>query len=69
MEDYDIVKRARQFGQYKIFEKTALVSARKYETNSWFKVQKANKTIVNMYKSGAAQEAMVNKYKELLKYR
>jgi len=69
MEDYDIVTRARQFGKYKIFKKAALVSARKYETNSWFKVQNANRTIVKMYKNGASQQDMVNKYKEMLVYR
>jgi rSAM/selenodomain-associated transferase 2 len=69
MEDYEIVKRARQFARYKIFSKAALVSARKYETNSWLKVQLANKTIVDMYKKGASQQEMVNKYKELLVYR
>ncbi len=69
MEDYDIVTRARQFGKYKIFKKAALISARKYETNSWFKVQNANRTIVKMYKNGASQQDMVNKYKEMLVYR
>ena len=69
MEDYEIVKRARLLGKYKIFKKSALVSARKYETNSWFKVQKANKTIVDMYKNGSPQQAMVDKYQELLNFR
>ncbi len=69
MEDYDIVTRAKQFGSYKIFKKGAFISARKYETNSWFKVQNANRTIVKMYKNGASQENMVNKYKKMLVYR
>lgn len=69
MEDYDIVTRARQFERYKIFKKGALVSARKYETNSWFEVQNANRTIVKMYKNGASQEDMVKKYRKMLVYR
>jgi rSAM/selenodomain-associated transferase 2 len=69
MEDYDIVKRARVLGKYKIFKKSALVSARKYETNSWLKVQKANKIVVSMYNNGSSQQAMINKYQELLNYR
>lgn len=69
MEDYDLVNRARQFGKYKIFSNTALVSARKYDTNNWFKVQWANKTIFSMYQKGASQQEMVNKYKALLDYR
>lgn len=69
MEDYDIVTRARKFARYKIFSKAALVSARKYDTNTWFKVQCANRTIVKMYRNGASQQAMVKKYNELLVYR
>ena len=66
MEDYDIVSRAKQKAKYKIINKDALVSARKYVKNSWWKVQKANYCIVQMYKKGASQEAMISKYKELL---
>lgn len=69
MEDYDIVKRIKQYGKYKIFSKYALVSARKYDINSWYKVQVANSIIVKMYRKGASQEEMVNKYKELLVFR
>ncbi len=69
MEDYDITVRAKAYGRYKIFSDSALISARKYETNSWFQVQKANYTIVQMFKKGASQQEMVQKYKELLNYR
>jgi rSAM/selenodomain-associated transferase 2 len=69
MEDYEIVKRAKRAGRYKIFSKPALVSARKYDTNSWLAVQLANRKIVKMYKQGVSQEEMVRKYKQLLFYR
>jgi len=69
MEDYEIVVRARQKTKYKIFAKAALISARKYETNSWLTVQLANRKIVKMYKSGASQTDMEKKYKEMLVYR
>ena len=69
MEDYEIIDRAKRLGRYKILSGKALISARKYETNSWFRVQKANYTIVQLYKNGASQETMVKKYKELLHYR
>lgn len=69
MEDYEIVARARKHGKYKILNGAATVSARKYNTNSWLKVQMANRTIVKMYKRGASQQDMVKKYKELLVYR
>jgi rSAM/selenodomain-associated transferase 2 len=69
MEDYDIVKRAKQAGRYKIIQKDVLVSARKYLTNSWLRVQLANYRIVRMYKKGASQTEMTEKYKQLLNYR
>ncbi len=69
MEDFEFTKRAKKEGRYKIFKKGALISARKYDRNSWWQVQMANKKIVSMYKNGASQEEMVNKYKEMLRYR
>lgn len=69
MEDYDIVTRAKQKARYGIIQRDALVSARKYDTNSWWRVQRANYLIVQMFKKGASQEAMVKRYKELLDYR
>ncbi len=70
MEDYDIVTRAKATGaRYKIFSSAASVSARKYETNSWWRVQSANYTIIRMYKNGATQEEMAQRYRSLLNYR
>lgn len=67
MEEYDFVKRAREFARYKIFSKAAQVSARKYDANSWWQVQKAHYIIVRLYKKGAPQKELVEKYKRLLK--
>jgi len=69
MEDYEIITRARKKAKYKIIQKGALVSARKYDTNSWFTVQKANYTIVQLYKKGASQTQMADRYKKMLRYR
>jgi rSAM/selenodomain-associated transferase 2 len=69
MEEFEFVPRARKNARYKIFNKPALVSARKYDTNSWWRVQMANKKIVDMYKKGATQVDMVNTYKGMLNYR
>ena len=66
MEDYEIITRARQKAKYKIFQKSALVSARKYDNNSWLQVQKANYSIIKMYKNGASQKAMVDRYRLML---
>lgn len=67
MEEYEFCKRVRQSAKYKILKGVALVSARKYETNSWLKVQLANSAIVRMYKEGKSQQAMLDRYKKLLK--
>lgn len=69
MEDYDMVKRAREHFKYAILKDKALISARKYNTNSWLKVQRANSTIVKMYREGIKQEVLVEKYKQMLHYR
>ena len=69
MEEFEFVPRARKNARYKIFNKPALVSARKYDTNSWWRVLMANKKIVSMYKKGASQYEMADTYKRMLDYR
>ncbi|WP_026976469.1 TIGR04283 family arsenosugar biosynthesis glycosyltransferase [Flavobacterium tegetincola] len=69
MEDYDFIQRLWERGNFKLIPKSTLISARKYEQNSYLTVQLANLKIVKMYKKGASQNAMVSKYKELLSYR
>jgi rSAM/selenodomain-associated transferase 2 len=69
MEEYEFCDRARQNAQYKIMAGKTLISARKYETNSWWRVQFANATIVRLFKRGATQQHMVDTYQRLLNYR
>jgi hypothetical protein len=69
MEDYDFLERIWQKGSFKLIPKATTVSARKYDNNSWFKVQLANLKVVKMYKKGASQEAMITTYHEYLNYR
>lgn len=69
MEDYDIVKRSRKIGNYKILRNQVRISARKYTSNSWLKVQLANLKIIRMFEKGASQDEMITKYKELIDYR
>lgn len=69
MEEYEFCERARRYGKYKIMQNETLVSARKYDANSWYKVQRANYTIIKMFKKGLSQDEMVKKYKEMLDYR
>lgn len=69
MEEFEFCARARKLGKYIILPKPVLISARKYETNGWLKVQRANFTVVNLYKKGASQEELVATYKRMLDYR
>jgi GT2 family glycosyltransferase len=66
MEEYDLCERAKKKGKYKILKGIALVSDRKYRSNSWLKVQLVNLKIVKLYKKGASQQEMINTYKQLL---
>ena len=69
MEDYDFLEKVWNTGKFKLVSKATLVSARKYETNSWLRVQLANLKVVKMYKSGASQQDMIDTYKRMLNYR
>lgn len=69
MEDYDFIIRAQQKFKFKIIPKNIVVSARKYQNNSYFKVMWANYTIFKMFFNNASQDEMVNKYKSMLDYR
>lgn len=69
MEDYDFIERAQKITPFKVIQNDVLVSARKYDTNSWARVQIANVIVFSMYRFGASQDRMVNTYKRLLDYR
>ena len=69
MEDYDFLKRIWKVGKFKLISNATLISARKYDENSWLSVQLANLKIVRMYKKGASQQDMIASYKQMLKYR
>ena len=69
MEEYDLITRARQQATFKIIPKDVLVSDRKYDNNSFLKVQLANATVFTMYRFGASQDAMCKMYRRLLDYR
>ncbi|GJM32794.1 MAG: glycosyl hydrolase [Saprospiraceae bacterium] len=69
MEDYDFIIRTRKNYPFKIIQKDTVVSARKYETNGYFRVQTANLIVFNMYRLGFSQERLVNTYYRLLNYR
>ena len=69
MEDYDFILRLRKNCQFKIIPKNITVSARKYETNSWLRVQLANLIVFLMFFRKQSPEQMRLVYKKLLRYR
>jgi len=52
MEDYDIIRRIRRIGSFAILPDLAVVSARKYQHNSWLAVNFANAVAMTMFLSG-----------------
>jgi len=69
MEDYEFIRRLQQRNTFKIIQKDIVVSARKYETNSWFRVQFANLLVFIMFFFRRSPLAMKQIYKILLTYR
>jgi len=70
MEDYEFIIRAKKVLKFKIIPKNVIVSARKYKTNSYLRVQKANFKVMRMFLSGkASQQEMTETYRRMLDYR
>ena len=69
MEEYDFIRRASEKYALKIMPSKVLVSARKYDTNSWLRVQLANFTVFRMYAKGKAPADIAQTYKRMLNYR
>jgi GT2 family glycosyltransferase len=68
MEEYEFCARARKLGRYTVMNGAALISARKYEKNSWLEVQKANFKVVQLYRKGAPQELLIETYERMLNW-
>ncbi len=69
MEDYDFLIRLRKRYSFRIIPKNIIVSARKYETNSWVRVQIANLSVFVMFFLRRSPGEMKRIYKNLLTYR
>ncbi|GGC06328.1 MULTISPECIES: TIGR04283 family arsenosugar biosynthesis glycosyltransferase [Dyadobacter] len=69
MEDYDIIIRIWKIARFKIIPKEVTVSARKYQNNSWLRVQIANLTAFTMFYLKREPASIALKYKSLLDYR
>lgn len=68
MEEYDFVVRARQTENYVVIQKDVLVSARKYEHNSWLRVQIANFIAFRMFRKGLSPTLISERYHQLIKH-
>lgn len=69
MEDYDFLIRLRKSHTFTIIQKDIIVSARKYATNSWLRVQIANLSVFIMFFFRRSPGEMKQIYKILLTYR
>ncbi|UOQ50745.1 TIGR04283 family arsenosugar biosynthesis glycosyltransferase [Hymenobacter cellulosivorans] len=69
MEDFDIIRRIRRQARFLIVPQDVVVSARKYETNSWLRVQLANLTAFSLFFLNVAPTRIARTYKAMLNYR
>lgn len=68
MEDYDIIIRARKKYPFKIIPKDVLVSARKYDHNSYLKVNIANLLAFTMFYAKFDHDKIIRVYKKMLNH-
>lgn len=66
MEDYDIIRRGRRLAKFTILADEVQVSARKYDHNSYTRVNLANFTVFAFYYFGVKPERLKELYKRLI---
>jgi rSAM/selenodomain-associated transferase 2 len=69
MEDFEIIQRIRRVASFHIVPHEVVVSARKYETNGWLRVQLANLTAFSLFFLKVPPPRIARTYKALLNYR
>jgi rSAM/selenodomain-associated transferase 2 len=69
MEDFDIIQRIRRVARFLIVPQDVVVSARKYEHNSWLRVQVANLTAFSLYFLKVSPTRIARTYKAMLNHR
>jgi len=67
MEEYDFIRRHWKNHPFKIIPKSVLISIRKYDGKSYWKVNYANLKAVRAFKKGIPPEEIKQKYLKLLK--
>jgi rSAM/selenodomain-associated transferase 2 len=66
MEEYDFLRRTMSKIKFYTIPKYATVSARKYENNSWLRVQLANALVFNLFKMGVNPVKLKTIYKKMI---
>ncbi|MBT9392626.1 TIGR04283 family arsenosugar biosynthesis glycosyltransferase [Hymenobacter sp. NST-14] len=69
MEDFEIIQRIRRRASFLIVPQSVLVSARKYETNGWLRVQLANLTAFALYFLKVEPARISRTYRALINHR
>jgi rSAM/selenodomain-associated transferase 2 len=69
MEDYEFLKRLRHQASFLIIPKNVIVSSRKYDDNSWLRVQLGNLVAFSMYRFKMSPKKIKIAYKKMLNYR
>ncbi len=69
MEDYEFLKRLRKQASFLIIPKNVTVSARKYDDNSWLRVQLSNLVAFSMFRFKMSPKKIKIAYKKMLNYR
>jgi len=67
MEEYEYLKKARKLYKFKIIPRDVMVSARKYDRNSWWTVQQANRKVFQGWSSGVEQSKLLEFYRNALR--
>lgn len=68
MEEYDLLNRARKLFSFAVLPCATLTSTRKYEKNTWLRVQLANLRAVRQFKRGIDPVIIRDTYKKSLNW-
>jgi rSAM/selenodomain-associated transferase 2 len=69
MEDFELTRRLKKNYSFHVIPKKIIVSARKYETNSWLRVQLANLIVFGLFFLKTPPSKLKELYSRLLVYR
>jgi rSAM/selenodomain-associated transferase 2 len=68
MEDFEIVGRIKRRAKFYIIPKSIVVSARKYQSNSWLRVQLANLFVFILFRLGVSPNKLKKTYSTLIQH-